>query len=283
MWRSSGIIVVLVLSLALGSIGNAQTISNAPQLPSPPMPTDQIFIFRGNTPVYSTTIAALLSGLQTGVFGPASSNSGYIPLWNGTLGNSLSGGLAVGQTGNNTVVETGASGLISTSILPSSVSLLGNVVTGSGNVVLQTAPTLTSAVLTAPILTSGTLNSPRITTPTISATGALFLGSASGVVTLLAAANAGAGQITLPNVTGNAVTTGDVGTVTDAMLSASSIIINGTSCQLGAGCTVPLSFNNPTIINANIKFTTLPTGTPKTYACFDVNGRLISFWARCAP
>jgi hypothetical protein len=305
--RQTSIIIALVLWLASIGSGSAQTISNAPPLPAPAVATDQLFIFRGTAPVYSTTVGTLLAGLTTGVFGPASSTNGFIPLWNGALGNLLSAGLPVGQTGVSTVIETNSSGFIAASILPSAVSLLGNTTTGTGAVVLQstptltspnitgglltssvlasatlTSPTLTSATLTSPILTSASLTSATLTSPVIAATGASFLGSVSGSVTLLVGANAG-GTITLPNATGNAVTTGDTGTVTNAMLLASSITINGTSCQLGGTCNVPLSFNNLTIINTPIQYTTLPAGTPKTYACFDVNGNLISSWYRCAP
>jgi hypothetical protein len=53
------------------------------------------------------------------VSGPGSSTNGFIPQWNGTGGNSLSTGLPVGTTGNNTIIQTGPAGLLSASIVPS--------------------------------------------------------------------------------------------------------------------------------------------------------------------
>jgi hypothetical protein len=60
----------------------------------------------------------------------------------------------------------------------------------------------------------------------------LMAGSTSGNVTLQPAAVAG-GTITFPNVTGNAVTTGDSGTVSNAMLANSAVTIGGSAVSLG--------------------------------------------------
>lgn len=60
------------------------------------------------------------------VSGPGSSTNGFIPQWSGTGGTALSTGLAVGNSGNSTVLETDGSGHIpSTTIV--------NVVTGPGS------------------------------------------------------------------------------------------------------------------------------------------------------
>lgn len=56
----------------------------------------------------------------TGVTGPGSSTSGYLPQWSGTGGNLLGSGLPVGLTGNNTVVETSGSGTIAPGLIPAS-------------------------------------------------------------------------------------------------------------------------------------------------------------------
>ena len=75
-------------------------------------------------------------------------------------------------------------------------------------------------------------------------------GSTSGNITIQATATAGTNTITLPSTTGTVITTGDTGTVTDAMLAGSisngkltnsSITINGTSVSLGGTRTINLS------------------------------------------
>jgi hypothetical protein len=110
--------IFLLALMLIAPAAWAQTIGGAPPLQQPVQASDQIFIFRGSAPVYSTTVGTLLSGLTTGVYGPVSSSNGYVPTWNGVAGNKLNAGLPVGQTGNSTIVETGVSGLISSSILP---------------------------------------------------------------------------------------------------------------------------------------------------------------------
>jgi len=241
-----------VVWLALLGSAVAQTINGVQAIPAPIQTTDRVFCFRGNAPVYSCSIATMLAGLTTGVFGPATSTSGYVPTWNSTIGNLLGPGLPVSATGGtSTIVETNGSGLITTGILPSSVSLLGNTVTGTGSVVLQGNPTLTN--------------------PTVS-NGGLLLLSASGSVRLNTS-SAGAVVVSVPGTGGTLITTGDIGTVSDAMLAATT----------GAGAVVLAgspSITDPTI-NGYLQFSILPTGTPKTYACFDGTGKLISFWAPC--
>lgn len=226
---------VSALCLVASLSAAAQTISGVPAIPAPVLPSDQLFIFRGLAPAYSTTVSTLLSGLTTGVFGPGSSTNGHVPTWNGVSGNLLGAGLPVGTTGISTIVETDASGLISTTLLPT---------TGSGSVVLATSPTMTS---------------PRIA------------GSSSGSTILQASAIAG-GTLTFPAITGTLITTADIGTVPNAALANSSITINGSTCTLGASCTIPVVATKP--------FGKV-SGPPATYACFDTQGHLFSFPFHC--
>ena len=50
--------------------------------------------------------------------------------------------------------------------------------------------------------------------------------------------------ITIPNVTGTVVTTGDTGTVTNTMLANSAITINGSAISLGGSTTIPVVAKN---------------------------------------
>jgi hypothetical protein len=264
---------LLLAGFLLFGAGSAfgQTIGLAPAIPQPVRPSDQIFIFRQSAPVYSTTVATLLSGLTTGIFGPASSTNGYVPVWNGVAGNSLAAGLPVGLTGNSTIVETNSSGLISTSILPSSVTLLGNLSTGTGSIVLSTSPSLTTPTLTTA----------QLITPTIGTGGANFTGSSSGTTNVRASASA-LGTLTLPAITGTLITNADLGTVSNTMLASSIMTINGQTCALGQSCVVPVIAITTT--NSAVKGRGLPAsgvGPPVAYACVDVRGTVFAFPFLC--
>src|ERR1700733_2346190 len=50
--------------------------------------------------------------------GPGNATIGYVPLWGAVNGCQLTGGLPVGTTGANTIVETQANGLIANGVLP---------------------------------------------------------------------------------------------------------------------------------------------------------------------
>lgn len=244
---------ILAAVLALSTAAHAQTISGVPPIPAPVAPSDQLFIFRGGAPAYSTTVQTLLSGLTTGVFGPATSTTGFVPVWNNNAGNSLAAGLPVSATPSaNTIVETNSSGLIPTSILPNSVSLLGNAVTGSGLVVLQSNPTINNL--------------------TVNSSGLAIQGATSGSVRFVTPATA-SGILTVPSKTGTLITSADIGTVTPAMLSATT---GSGSIVLSNGPTL----NSP-VITGGLKFAVLPTGTPASYACFDAGGKLVSYPFPC--
>jgi hypothetical protein len=233
--------------LIWSSLALAQTIGGATPIPLPVQNSDLIFIFRGSAPVYSATVAQLLAGLNTGVFGPASSTNGYIPQWNGVAGNLLSAGLPVGATGANTILELNGSGLISTSILPSTVTLKGNSTVGSGSIVLATSTSTTVAGQTCSLGGACRIAAVNLTNG-VSGSGAIVLATGATLT-----------NPTLVNVA-----------LTNAVLTTPTLIsptVNG-ALSMVAG---------------TIQYPNLPTGSPKTYACFDVTGRLISFWTRCAP
>jgi hypothetical protein len=89
-----------------------------------------------------------------------------------------------------------------------------------------------------------TLTNKTLTLPTIGGTGATFNGSSSGTTVLKASSTAGTTTITLPPRTGTVITTGDTGTVTNAMLEGnianakllnSTATIGSTTITLGAG------------------------------------------------
>lgn len=240
------------LWLASGAAVAQSTPGNTPTLPAPVQPSDIIYIFRGNAPVYTTNVATLLAGITSGVYGPATTTTNFVPQWASGFGNLLSAGLPVGLTGNSTIVETSAAGLISDSILSTNITKAGNVFTGTGSVVLQTSPSLA--------------------TPTITGS-ASFAGSSSGVTILQASAVAGGGLLTLPNVVGTVLTTADHGTITPANVSP----VTGSGSFVLSNAPV---INSPTITGA-LRYAILPTGQPTSYACFDGNNRLISFPFRC--
>ena len=53
--------------------------------------------------------------------------------------------------------------------------------------------------------------------------------------------------ITIPNITGTLITTGDTGTVTNTMLANSSITVNGSAVSLGGSVTIA-SDPGPTVL-----------------------------------
>jgi len=63
-------------------------------------------------------------------------------------------------------------------------------------------------------------------------------GTSSYSVTITPTTLTGNRTLTFPNVTGTIVTTGDTGSVTNAMLSTSSISINGSNVSLGGSVTI---------------------------------------------
>jgi hypothetical protein len=132
-----------------------------------------------------------------------------------------------------------------------------NITTSSdaeGNITI-TGPVLTSyATLTG----AETLTNKTLTLPTIGGTGATFNGSTSGTTVLRASATAGTTTITLPARTGTVITSGDTGTVTNAMLEGnianakllnSTVTIGSTVVALGTTAANLAGLNSVTATN----------------------------------
>lgn len=98
--------------------------------------------------------------------------------------------------------------------------------------------TMTNKTLTTPVVTGLTLNDSSI----------IFEGSsADDYETTLTVTNPTADRtITIPNITGTLVTTGDTGTVTNTMLANSSITVNGSGVSLGGSVTIATD-STPTV------------------------------------
>lgn len=100
-------------------------------------------------------------------------------------------------------------------------------------------------------------------------------GSTSGTITIQPAAIAGTNTITFPATTGNVVTTGDSGTVTNTMLagsianaklSNSSVTFNGTTVALGASGTITSNTTNVLTIGDGLSGTSFNGSAAVTIA-----------------
>jgi hypothetical protein len=153
-------------------------------------------------------------------------------------------------------VSTGISGLgtgVATFLAtPSSANLLGAVTdeTGSGSLVFGTSPTIGTPTITSPTITGLTLNDSSI----------VFEGStADAFETTLTVTNPTADRtITIPDVTGTVVTTGDTGTVTSTMIANDTIVNADISGSAGIAYT-KLNLNG-TITSADIVDGTIVAG-----------------------
>ncbi len=125
---------------------------------------------------------------------------------------------------NALTIGTGLSGTSYDGSSAVTVAIDSTVATTSGT------QTLTNKTLTSPVVTGLTLNDSSI----------VFEGSSADAhETTLTVTNPTADRtITLPNVSGTVITTGDSGTVTNAMLQNSSITINGTATSLGGSINI---------------------------------------------
>jgi hypothetical protein len=110
----------------------------------------------------------------------------------------------------------------------------------SGTVTLSVDTTVVATTSNTLTMTNKTLTSPIITGLTLNDSSIIFEGSsADDYETTLTVTNPTADRtITIPNVTGTVVTTGDTGTVSNTMLANSSISINGSSVSLGGSVTI---------------------------------------------
>lgn len=125
---------------------------------------------------------------------------------------------------------------------------ISGVTAGTGLSGGGTAGTITLSVDTAVVATTNntltmsnkTLTSPVVTGLTLNDSSIIFEGSsADEYETTLTVTNPTADRtITIPNITGTLVTTGDTATVTNTMLANSSITVNGSSVSLGGSVTI---------------------------------------------
>ena len=72
--------------------------------------------------------------------------------------------------------------------------------------------------------------------------------------------------LTIPNVNGTIVTTGDTGTVSNTMLANSSMTLNGTLVSLGGTATIPASISNALTIGTGLSGTSYNGSAPVTIA-----------------
>ena len=195
-------------------------------------------------PATQVTTGALPSGVTipiSQVTGGGTLPSGsYVPAAQITSGTFVSGVLLpVAQLTGTTIPSTvTASSLTSFGASPALTTPSLGVATATsinGTAIPTSATLLTNASTSSSLTSFGA--SPALTTPAVSSGGATFAGSASGTATLKAAAAAG-GTVTIPNVTGTLVTTGDSGTVSNTMLANSSVTVNGSAIALGGSATV---------------------------------------------
>ena len=125
---------------------------------------------------------------------------------------------------------------------------ISGVTAGTGLSGGGTAGTITLSVDTAVVATTNntltmsnkTLTTPVVTGLTLNDSSIIFEGSsADDHETTLTVTNPTADRtITIPNITGTLITTGDTGTVTNTMLANSGITINGSSVSFGGTVTI---------------------------------------------
>jgi hypothetical protein len=125
---------------------------------------------------------------------------------------------------------------------------ISGVTAGTGLSGGGTAGTITLSVDTAVVATTNntltmsnkTLTSPVVTGLTLNDSSIIFEGSSEDAYeTTLTVTNPTADRtITIPNITGTLITTGDSGTVTNTMLANSSITVNGSAVSLGGSVTI---------------------------------------------
>lgn len=218
-----------------------------------------VVILQG-TPTLSTphiSGALNLNGSTTGVtqIVSAASASGVITIPSvtgtvitsgdtGTVTNTmLAGSIANDKLSNSSVTVNGSSVSLggSTTITAVNPNAL-TIGTGLSGTSYDGSSAVTVAIDSTVATTSGTqtLTNKTLTSPLIDGNGVVFEGAtANDYETTLTVVDPTADRtITLPNVSGTVITTGDSGTVTNAMLQNSSITINGTPTSLGGSINI---------------------------------------------
>ena len=162
----------------------------------------------------------------------------------GTVTNTmLAGSIANDKLSNSSVTVNGSSVSLggSTTITAVNPNAL-TIGTGLSGTSYDGSSAVTVAIDSTVATTSGTqtLTNKTLTSPLIDGNGVVFEGTtANDFETTLTVADPTADRtITLPDVTGTVITSGDSGTVTNTMLQNSSITINGTPTALGGSINI---------------------------------------------
>jgi hypothetical protein len=162
----------------------------------------------------------------------------------GTVTNTmLAGSIANDKLSNSSVTVNGSSVSLggSTTITAVNPNAL-TIGTGLSGTSYDGSAAVTVAIDSTVATTSGTqtLTNKTLTSPLVDGNGVVFEGAtANEYETTLTVVDPTADRtITLPNVSGTVITTGDSGTVTNAMLQNDSITINGTPTALGGSINI---------------------------------------------
>jgi hypothetical protein len=133
--------------------------------------------------VNGSGVLTVIGGGGGGISGPGSSISGYVPQWNGTGGNALSGGLPVGITGATTILESTSAGYLAAGAMG---ALTGDI-TSPGGSYATTLATVNSNVGTFQGLTinakgqvTGAVNENYAPLASPAFTGGVTIGSPTG-------------------------------------------------------------------------------------------------------
>lgn len=162
----------------------------------------------------------------------------------GTVTNTmLAGSIANDKLSNSSVTVNGSSVSLGSSTTITAVNPNALTIgTGLSGTSYDGSSAVTVAIDSTVATTSGsqTLTNKTLTSPLINGNGVVFEGAtADEYETTLTVTDPTADRtITLPNVSGTVITTGDSGTVTNAMLANSSITINSTPVSLGGSISI---------------------------------------------
>lgn len=173
------------------------------------------------------------------------------------------------EDSNRSITMGGNLTLSGATIIGSDANSVQFSTTGNTNITLPTTGTIAVNNQTMHIgTTSVTINRASSNLALTGITSVAMPGSTSGTITLQPTATAGTHTITLPATTGTVITTGDTGTVTNTMLSSSTISgialgsnlhtltigtgLSGTSYNGSAAITIALNANLSDLLDVNI-------------------------------